>query len=249
VGAVGAGSGASASASSVIVPSHAETQEIPAALVSADGRQIITTGRGGGAVASISLTATESRTTVTLSLTVVRAKCPCTADLRLLPERVTLAAPLGDRKLIDHATGGEIVSMSGRELARVGWLPAGFATTAVDTLAPSDDRGPVGWVRTFAEVAHPENHIDVVQWRSTSVPYMPPPNSARTVQVNDAAGRAWNDGGADQGYATAVVGRHVEWQQAEYTFVASDVLDTVPSGASVLSEADLLRVARSLALP
>lgn len=245
---LGAGNASSASSTSAVVAAHGVPQKIPAALVSADGLHITTTGRGGGAVASITLSAAESSTRVTLSMIAVPARCPCTANLILLPERVTLKAPLGNRRLIDRATGGDIASMSGSELAKVGWLPAGFSATPVDTLAPVDDGTPIGWVRRYAEDSHPENHIDVEQWRSTSAPYLPPSNATPT-EVNGIPAREWHDGGADQGFAYPVLGRSVEWQQGGYLFVVSDTLDTTPSGATVLSTADVLRIARGLALP
>lgn len=246
-GSLGAGNASSASSSSAVV-ARGTPQRIPAALVSADGLRITTTGRGGGAVASISLTARESATTVVLSLTAVPNRCPCTANLILLPEQVTLTTPLGDRRLIDHATGGAVPAMSGGELARVGWLPAGFALTPVDTLAPTEDGTPIGWARSYVEDSHPDSHVDVVQWRSTSVPYLPPSNATPT-EVNGITAWTWHDGGADQGYAMPVIGRSVEWQQNGYTLVVSDTVDRVPSSAAVLNEDGLLRVARSLVLP
>ena len=243
-----AGRGSSASRSSAVAAAHGLPQKIPAALVSADGLRVTTTGRGGGAVASITLSAAESSTTVTLSMTAVPAQCPCTANLVLIPERVTLKAPLGDRRLIDRATDGEIPSMSGSELAQVRWLPAEFAATPVDTLAPMDDGTPIGWVRSYADESHPENHIDIEQWRSTSVPNVPP-SVAKQTDVNSISAWTWHDGGADQGYAIPVMGRSVEWRQGGYTLAVSDRVDAVASSASVLSADDVLKVARGLALP
>jgi hypothetical protein len=241
-------------------PPPAALQVIPTALVSADGRHITVTGEGGGSVASLALAARETAKVVKLSLLAVSARCPCTADLILEPVHVTLDAPLGDRRLIDAATGQTITFASGAKLATVGWLPAGFDTTPTDaiadavttppTSAPAPSRPPA-WARSYATVnpADP-NVITITQYVGDRLSDLRPalvPQQA--VDVKGHQGFSWHGGGADQGYAFQVSDSHVAWQEGGYTFIVEDDLTRiVPGEAAVLSEADVLRIARSLTL-
>lgn len=230
-------------------------QDIPAALVSADGRHITVTGRGGGSVVSISLAARETATAVKLSLLAVPARCPCHANLILEPVHATLSAPLGSRRLVDAATGQTITIMSGTTLATVGWLPAGFQTTPIDALADSGSTQPVsgspGWVRRYAAQNPADtNIITISQYPGDHTSDLQPSNAAlQPVDVNGHQAFSWHDGGADQGYGFQVVRRAVVWQQAGYTFEVEDSLTRVVPGQTVLAEADVLRVARSLTPP
>ena len=227
-------------------------QDIPAALVSADGLHITVTGHGGGSVVSVSLSARENADAVKLSLMAVPARCPCTANLIIQPVAVTLNAPLGDRRLIDAATGQTVKTMSGVVLAVVGWLPPGFKTTPTDALATSSGSESPGWIRSYAaQDSANGNVITITQYPGDrlSDPQLVYPGRRQLVDVNGHQGFTWHDGGADQGYAGPVVGRHVIWQQGGYTLEVSDILTRVLPGQTVLSETEVVRVARNLALP
>ena len=230
-------------------------QDIPAALVSADGRHITVTGRGGGSVVSISLAARETATAVKLSLLAVPAHCPCTANLILEPVHATLSAPLGSRRLVDAATGQTITITSGTTLATVGWLPVGFQATPTDALADSSSTqpgsGPPGWVRRYAaQNPADSNIITITQYLGDHTSDLLPSYAARQpVDVNGHQAFSWHDGGADQGYGFQVVGRAVVWQQAGHTFDVEDRLTRVVPGQTVLAEAEVLRVARGLTPP
>ncbi len=235
-------------------------QDIPAALVSADGRQVTVTGEGGGFVASLSLVAQETAKAVKLSLLAVPARCPCTADLIVGPVHATLSAPLGDRRLVDAATGQTITLMSGTKLASVGWLPSGFQTTPADAIADAAttpptstpaQSAPPAWARSYtAQDPADTNVITITQYAGDHLSDLQSSSLAtQPVDINGHQGFTWHGGGADQGYAFQVSGRGVVWQRGGYTLQVTDDLTRLLPGQTVLSEADVLRIARSLTLP
>jgi hypothetical protein len=234
-------------------PSPATLERIPGALVSADGLHITSTGEGGGEIASLALSARETSTAVTLSLAATPATCPCAANATVEQVKAVLMKPLGTRHLIDAATGDTITVMSGTALVRVGWLPVGYTTDPVDILAATTavDGEPIGWTRSYAALEPANtNVLTVTQYVGDHMADTDlVPASGQPVDINGSPGRASHGGGADQGYAFPVVQRQVAWQQDGYTFEVADELGRILPGQVVLSDADLLRIARSLAMP
>jgi hypothetical protein len=231
----------------------ATLERIPGALVSADGLDITSTGEGGGEIASLALSARETSTAVTLSLAAPPATCPCAANATVEPVKAVLMKPLGTRHLIDAATGDTISVMSGTTLARVGWLPAGYTTDPVDTLAATTAvaGGPIGWTRIYAALDPANtNVLTITQYVGDHMADTElVPASGQQVEVNGNPGRVSHGGGADQGYAFQVVERQVDWQQNSYTLEVADELTRILPGQAVLSQADVLHIARSLAMP
>lgn len=231
----------------------ATLERIPGALVSADGLDITSTGEGGGEVAALALSAHETSTTVTLSLTATPAHCPCTANGTIESVTTRLMNPLGTRRLIDDATGDTVAIMSGTTLARIGWLPAGYTTNPVDILPETTAAagGPIGWTRSYAALDPANtNVLTITQYVGDHMADTQlVPAAGLPVDISGNPGLVSHDGGADQGYAFQVVQRQVEWQQNSYTFEVADELTRVLPGQAVLSQTDVLHIARSLLMP
>jgi hypothetical protein len=161
--------------------------------------------------------------------------------------------PLGSRRLIDAATGDTVAIMSGTTLARIGWLPAGYTTNPVDILPETTAAagGPIGWTRSYAALDPANtNVLTITQYVGDHMADTQlVAASGQPVDINGNPGLVSHDGGADQGYAFQVVQRQVEWQQNSYTFEVADELTRVLPGQSVLSQADVLHIARSLLMP
>jgi hypothetical protein len=233
--------------------SAATLERLPGALISADGLHLTSTGEGGGEIASLALSARETPTAVTLSLAATPATCPCAADAIVEPVKATLMKPLGTRHLIDAATGDTITVMSGTTLARIGWLPANYTSDPVDTLAATTAVAgdPIGWTRSY-DALDPANTnvLTVTQYIGDHMADTElVPASGQPVDINGNPGRASHAGGTDQGYAFQVVQRQVAWQQDGYTFEVTDELTRILPGQAVLSDADVLRIARSVTMP
>jgi hypothetical protein len=102
--------------------------------LSADGRSLSATGggRGGPCHPAMDLVAIESATQVRLGLRLVDPPStytgPCTLELQIVQHTVRLAAPLGDRALLDAATGGRLAVLAIGRVGRPGYLPAGYIT-------------------------------------------------------------------------------------------------------------------------
>ncbi len=233
--------------------SKATLEHIPGALISADGLHLTSTGEGGGEIASLALSARETSTAVTLSLAATPATCPCPANAIFEPVKATLMKPLGTRHLIDAATGDTIAFMSGTTLAHVGWLPIGYTTDPVDTLAATTAVAgePIGWTRSYAALDPANtNVLAVTQYVGDHMADTElVPASEQPVDIHGYPGRASHGGGADQGYAFQVVQRQVAWQQDGYTFEVADELTRILPGQAVLGDADVLQIARSLVMP
>jgi hypothetical protein len=225
-------------------------QTIPAALVSADGLNITTEGRGGGEVRTLSLAAHESATVVTLSLEAVPASCPCATDLIIEPVHVMLTRPLGGRRLVDAATGSSITHMDGATLVAVDWLPVGYPSDPSDGLAATAS-STLGWSRSYTAL-NPANSnvITVTQLPGDHladpdfVGYRPEP-----IDINGTTGQLWHSGGADQGYAFPVVSEDIGWQLNGVTLEVASSVSTIGPNQAVLTQSDLIHIARNLTKP
>jgi hypothetical protein len=131
-------------------------EQIASALVSADGRHIIVPATGGGCIQGAALGATEGPAEVALHLTqYVSHAGGCPLNLIFENRSVTLASPLGGRRLVDGDTGRNVRYIDGRDLATVTWLPSGSSGPHNVLLD--------GWTRNYAYVSRRTAPISISQ--------------------------------------------------------------------------------------
>jgi hypothetical protein len=186
------GSGAKSTQEMVASP-----QPVIRALVAGDGRKIFVSAGGGGCTRHAGLTATATSEAVTLHLNTYtpNASEPCTSESLVLKASVTLAVPLGSRRLVDGDTAKAIPYIDGSTLAAVGWLPD-RASKPVNSLS-------YGWTRTYRFPGKPAvpplmisqgppNLVDTGELRSSSYVVSHPIVRARVATlVTQSDGLAW----------------------------------------------------------
>jgi hypothetical protein len=141
-------------------------EQVPSALVTADGRTIYTTATGGGCTPAASLTATATATAVVLHLdgyTITGNHVGCLDYATRWTRSTTLATALDGRRLIDGSTGRPVPYLDGRDLADVTWLPAGASVPANSltdgwtrgyTFPRSLDAGPIAVSQSSTDLLH-----------------------------------------------------------------------------------------------
>jgi hypothetical protein len=148
------------------------------AIVSADGRTV-TVGQypSGDCPAAVTPVARESATRVALFLEYVTPgnppSCPQAAAALVNAHDIRLRQPLGNRKLVDGATGRAIAWISSRLVLRPTFLPAGYALSELipaASLSRAQSPGPAGCVQLYTARDRPDDLMIVQSVRSVRVP-------------------------------------------------------------------------------
>lgn len=220
----------------------AQLQQIRHALVSADGRVVTVPAAGGGCVRRVALTASETSDEVQLRLTEYAISGPgvaCTTEFRPLQASTRLAAPLGDRQLVDYASGGRPVPfIPGSDLAQPRWLPEGAQG------ASSSPWG--GWTRTYTFPA--DRHLAplmIVENRSSRPgPDQFSPTAGTISHLTINSHPALRLVGREHGLPHLV---KIEWHAGGYELTVESWV--ARDGQRALGPATLEHVASSLAVP
>lgn len=120
-------------------------ERIAGATITGGGREI-TVSQGADGCTTLTLDVAESPTDVRLRLGVVPGSGPCGQALTVTSASATLAEPLGERAVVDVATGAPVPAFDDTDEVTLTHLPRGYALVArqLDVHGTSP-----AWVRTY----------------------------------------------------------------------------------------------------
>jgi hypothetical protein len=221
------------------------------AQVDATGTQVNVMAPYGGCDMPPRLTATADETAVTLTLYQVVVTHPqqgCSTAVRMGRAGALLSAPLGKRALQDAVSGHNLAYFDGKRLAKVSYLPAGYAESG--TVAALAEPGQVtesgvSWTRRYAPLGDkPGEPFLLQQTVHLTIAPEAPPTGGRPVTVHGKQA------------VLLASGDTVLWYDGGYKFVLAAKPDSAtpaggsarPSGAP-LSADELVRIANGVQLP
>lgn len=221
------------------------------AQVDATGTQVNVMAPYGGCDMPPRLTATADSTTVELTLYQVVVTHPhqgCSTAVRMGRAGALLSAPLGKRALRDAVSGHNLAYFDGKRLAKVGYLPSGYAesgTVAALAEPGSVTQAGVSWTRRYAPLGdQPGEPFLLQQTVHLTIAPEAPPTGGRPVTVHGKQG------------VLLASGDTVLWYDGGYKFVLAATSDAATPAAGVarpssapLSADELVRIANGVQLP
>jgi hypothetical protein len=196
---------------------------------------------GGGCVAGLALRSTESAASVTLSVVATKTSSAACVNTGVVETVQThLASPLGERTLIDAATGRPIDVLKVSSLADVRWLPPGFDTEP--SLTPSS--APPGVVRAYQGTgSRAGQYISISQYPGAVLAEVAHSSGLATqsVDVNGSPGLF-----IEEDYGSQPIVQRVAWAANGNTYVVESRVQIVSAAVRTAGKSTLLTICDGL---